>query len=279
MRKRLTFLSAIAVCGALALPVQAETTADTVVAKVNDVEITLGHLIAARQALPPSYAQFPDKDLFVPLLNQMIEQELLMQSLKGKPIPKRAQLLLDNQKRAGLASEVIINLSSIPEGATQARYDELYGSGKGEPEYNAAHILVETEEEAQKLKTELDGGADFATLAKEFSTGPSGPSGGDLGWFGQGVMVPEFEAAVLSLKKGQVSDPVKTDFGWHVILLADSRIKDAPAFEEVAQEIENELAAVAVDKEIDLLLNAANVERFDADIDPSLLGKTDLLED
>jgi len=101
-------------------------------------------------------------------------------------------------------------------------------------EYKARHILVETQGEAQSLVTELDAGADFEALAKEKSTGPSGPNGGDLGWFGPGQMVAPFSAAVAELENGEYTKtPVQTQFGWHVILREDSRESTPPTLESV----------------------------------------------
>ena len=138
---------------------------------------------------------------------------------------------------------------------------------------------VETEEEALEIKADLDGGADFATLAREKSTGPSGPGGGDLGWFGMGQMVPAFEAATISLEKGEISGPVQTQFGWHIIQLNDTRATQAPSLEELRPEITASLQR----EEIQNILNSATA---DADIqipesqkiDASLLRNIDLLD-
>ncbi len=123
----------------------------------------------------------------------------------------------------------------------QAAYDEKFADAEPTKEFNASHILVETEDEAKTLVTELEGGADFAELAKEKSTGPSGPNGGELGWFGAGMMVKEFEDVVMGMEVGAVSAPVQTQFGWHVIRLNETRMKDAPPLADVREELADEV--------------------------------------
>jgi len=139
--------------------------------------------------------------------------------------------------------------------------------------------LVETEEDALAVKAEIEGGADFAEVAKEKSTGPSGPSGGSLGWFGPGMMVPAFETAVAELEVGDISAPVKTQFGWHIIKLEDKRSKEAPALEEVKAELETQVRQIKAQAMIEELTAAATVDRTAAEgIDPTVLTNIGLLE-
>jgi peptidyl-prolyl cis-trans isomerase C len=146
-------------------------------------------------------------------------------------------------------------------------------------EYNAAHILVGTEEEALAIKADLDGGADFATTAKEKSTGPSGPNGGSLGWFGQGAMVPSFEAAVVGLDVGAVSAPVQTNFGWHLIILNETRNGSAPTLDKVRPELEDEIRQAAMAEVIDALTEKADIDQTGAEgIDPSILSDLSVVE-
>ncbi|MEM7613787.1 MAG: peptidylprolyl isomerase, partial [Pseudomonadota bacterium] len=142
----------------------------------------------------------------------------------------------------------------------QAAYDEAFGDQEPETEYSAAHILVETEEEAQAIVEELEGGADFAELAMERSTGPSGPRGGDLGWFGAGAMVPAFDAAVQEMEPETISAPIQTDFGWHVIRLNEVREKALPTLEEVSPQLTNELSQQAVADKITGLRESSGAE-------------------
>jgi peptidyl-prolyl cis-trans isomerase C len=146
-------------------------------------------------------------------------------------------------------------------------------------EFNASHILVETEEEAQALIDALAEGADFAELAAESSIGPSGPNGGQLGWFTAGMMVPEFETAVFELEAGEVSVPVQTQFGWHVILLNEVREQALPTLDEVRAELIEGLRRARVDDRIAELMSGAAIERPELDIDPAVIANTDLLNE
>lgn len=278
MLKRLTFLSVLGFAAMTSLPLAAEPAADTVVARVNDTEITLGHVILARYALPQQFQQYPDEVLYDLLVDQLIQQTALEQSVEGD-LPLSVKLALDNERRSLQASNAIDQILSntINDDAIQAAYDAKYANGFGGDEFRAQHILVETEEEAQALKTEIEGGADFTQMAKDKSTGPSGPNGGDLGWFGLGRMVPEFEAAVVEMSPGDVSAPVQTQFGWHLILLNETRKASAPELAEVRAELESELNQEAIEARIDELLNASNVEKPQTDIDPSVLQNIDLV--
>lgn len=278
MLKRLTFLSALGFAAVTALPLSAEPTADTVVASVNGTDITLGHVILARYALPEQFQQYPNEVLYDLLVDQLVQQTALEQSHKGD-LPKLVELSLDNERRSLLASGVIetIVADAADDTAIQAAYDAKYADGFGGDEFRAQHILVETNEEALALKAELDGGGDFSQLAKDKSTGPSGPNGGDLGWFGLGRMVPEFEAAVVDLAPGGVSDPVQTQFGWHLILLNEKRKSAAPELVQVREELAGELRQKAIEARIDDLLNESTVEKFQTEIDPSILENIDLV--
>lgn len=281
MPKGLTFLPALAFAAALALPAHAEPpSAETVVARVNGQEIKLGHVVIARATLPQQYQQLPPEVLYDAIVEQLIQQSALQQAF-GDEVPQRVALSLENERRQLLAGEEIekIMAGAASDADLKAAYDSAYGEGYEAREFNAAHILLETEEEAKAIKAELDGGADFAALAKEKSTGPSGPNGGDLGWFEKGMMVPAFEEAVLALEPGQVSDPVQTQFGWHVIVLNDSRVKAPPAFEDVREELAGELRQKAVADRVDALVAEATVERPEIEgLEPGVIGNLDLLE-
>lgn len=252
---------------------------DTVVAKVNGTDITLGEMLVTRMQLPPQYQQLPDEALFDGILTQIIQQQLLSDSLSQEPT--RLTLSITNETRALRAGEAVNSIATgaLSDTAVKDAYDAQFAGQEAEgEEYNANHILVETEEEAKALLAELDGGADFEELAKAKSTGPSGPSGGALGWFGAGVMVPEFEEAVVTLKPGQVSDPIKTQFGWHVIKLNEIRLKAAPTLDEVRSEIEAKLSNNAVTTRITELETSAEITRVEG-IEASVIGMTELLED
>ena len=279
MMKRFFAMSALAISTALALPASAQD-ASTVVATVNGTDITVGHMIVARATLPQRFQELPDEVLFTGILDQLVQQTLLAQSFDGD-LPNRAKLSLENETRSVTAGEAIERLLSgaVTESAVQAAYEERFADAEATEEYNASHILVATEEEAQAIKEEIEGGADFAATAREKSTGPSGPNGGSLGWFGPGMMVPTFEAAVIALEVGEVSDPVETQFGWHVITLNETRTAELPSLDDVRGEIEQQLRESAVESRVAELREAGTVDDAAAqDIDPAILKDLGLLE-
>ncbi len=280
MSKRITFLSGAVLSLCMALPAVAENkpSADTVIASVNGTEITLGHMILVQQNLPQQYQTLPSDVLFNGILDQIIQQTVLAQAAPAGD-SRLVRLSIENERRALKAGEVlqVAVEGAINDVTVQEMFDAKYSDGTGGTEYNASHILVENEEKALELIKMLEDGADFAALAKEHSTGPSGPNGGQLGWFGQGMMVPPFEKAVMGMAVGAVSAPVKTQFGWHVIMLNESRTKAAPTLDEVRGEIEADLENAAVDARINELTNAAKIVKDGTDIDPALVKRADLL--
>ncbi|MGN1401422.1 MAG: peptidylprolyl isomerase [Bacillus sp. (in: firmicutes)] len=155
--------------------------------------------------------------------------------------------------------------------ATEEEMKEYYESY--EPEIRASHILVEDEKLAKDLKKQLDEGADFAELAKEHSTDGVAEKGGDLDWFGKGDMVPEFEQAAYALKKGEISDPVQTENGYHLILLTDK--KEKPSYEDMKKDIEYEVKVSKIDsatlqKVLEEELEAADVKIKDKDLEDAM---------
>lgn len=284
MQKPLTFLAPLAIVAALALPASAQETATadpkTVVATVGETEITVGHMIVAWASLPEQYQNLPDDVLFKGILDQLVQQTALMQQFDGT-LPARVDLQLENERRSLVAGEAVNGIMEQPldEAEVQAAYQADFGSAEQAPEYNASHILVETEEEALALVEELAGGADFAALAREKSTGPSGPNGGQLGWFGDGAMVPEFEAAVKTMDAGAVSAPVKTQFGWHIVKLNETRVQEAPALEEVREQIELQLRQLRAQTVIEEITALADVDRSAAEgVNPSVIKQITALE-
>lgn len=282
MFKRTKLMTGVALSVILALPLAAEDapSMDTVVATVNGTDITLGHMIVTRMGLPEQYRNLPDDVLFRGILDQLIQQTVLSEEM-GDETPSRVALALENERRSMMAAERIESVlgDAITEEAVTKAYADAYAGAEPETEYNASHILVETEDEAKALVTELEGGADFAELAKEKSTGPSGPRGGELGWFGAGMMVPEFEQAVADMDVGAISAPIKTQFGWHVIKLTESRAKDAPDLESVREELEAQISQETVEKYIGELTDNADISRkTETEIDPALLNDMTLLE-
>ena len=253
---------------------------DTVVATVNGTDITLGHMIAAKAQLPDQYKQLPDDVLFGALVEQLTQQQAVAD--QAGALSKASEYALDNQRRTMAVAEVLDGYlaATVTEDTVRKAYDEAMAGAAPETEYNAAHILVETEDEAKAIAEEAKGGADFAELAKSKSTGPSGPAGGDLGWFSKGMMVPEFEQAVTSMEPGQVSDPVKSQFGWHVIKLNEVREKPAPTFEEVRDQVAQGVQQQAVQAFLAKAMEGVEVTRADpATIPAAVLSDPSLLTD
>lgn len=253
--------------------------ASDVMATVNGTEITLGQMIITRSQLPPQYQQLPDEVLFDGVLEQLIQQQVLADTLAE--VPARVTIALENERRSLLAGEVVNSISdeAVTEAGVTAAYEEMIADMGEAEEFNAAHILVETEEEALAVIDRLDAGEDFADIARELSTDfGSGANGGDLGWFGLGMMVPPFEQAVMALEAGAVSAPVETQFGWHVITLNDTREVTPPALDEVRADIEAELRQQAIEARLTGLLDGADVTRPDAEaVDPAVLRDLSIL--
>ena len=254
--------------------------ASTVVATVNGQDITIGHMIVLYDSLPDQYKSLPDEVLFDGIKDQLVQQTVLAQRVASKG--NAIKLRLDNEER-GLKSAVAIDeavAERVTEEALQAHYEANFADAQPTKEFNASHILVETEEEALSLIEELNGGADFAQLAQERSTGPSGPNGGQLGWFGEGMMVPPFEAAVMEMEAETISAPVQTQFGWHVIRLNETRLLDIPPLDEVRADLMEELGQIAIEAAIEEYSAEAEITEPDlGDIDLAIFRDLSLVSD
>jgi len=291
LAKSTALLSSAALMISLAAPLAGQDTAteteapaaavspDMVLATVNGEEITLGHVIAARLSLPEQYQVLPNEVLFPGLVDQLIQQTVLGQAM-GE-MTRRAQIQLDNERRSIVATEKLDEVLSdaVDEARIQAVYEEQYANAEPTQEFHASHILVATEEEAQTIRDDIEGGADFAETAREKSTGPTGPGGGDLGWFSAAGVVEGFRNAITAMEVGELGGPVQTEFGWHVIQLHEVRLKGAPSIDEVRGDIITQLEDDAVEQALETLLGSATIERADLEgIDPNVLGDLSLLD-
>jgi peptidyl-prolyl cis-trans isomerase C len=274
------FLAACALLLCLGAPVRAQdATADTVIATVNGVTITLGHVIVLRESLPEQYQSLPDDVLYNGLVEQLIQQALLEQTM-GDKVSQHDQLRIENDRRNYLSGVVLqkVVTEAVTDEAVKAAYDARVKNATPLTEYNASHILVATEDEAKSLKGELDGGADFAILAGAHSTDTgSAVNGGDLGWFGVGMMVKPFEDAVINMKAGEISGPIQTDFGWHLIKLKETRVAAQPTLEDLRDELAGEVEQKAIADYLKTLTDAAKIEKPATAIDPALMRKDDLV--
>lgn len=272
-----------AVPPAVAPPAVAEVTgaprADSVVAVVNGEAITLGQMIAMKEGLQGGAGDLPDVALWDLMLDQMIRQTAVAQVTAQSLTPRdRAMLELDRRGYLSAATLERVAKPEPTEDELRAVYDAAFGSGDSpKTEYSAAHILVATEDEAKAVAEELAGGADFAALAAEKSTDNSAANGGDLGWFTAEMMVEPFAKAVEALEPGQVSAPVQSQFGWHVIRLNETREQTPPEFEQIREQLATQVRRNRVDAEIERLVSAASIEKTEG-LAPELLNRTELLD-
>jgi peptidyl-prolyl cis-trans isomerase C len=280
MMKRTHLGVALVLATALAAPVWAEgETAATIVATVNGTQITLGQMIALRETLPEQYQSLPDDVLFKGIIDQLVQQEVLRQSVTD--LSPRDTASIENDQRgyvSGVAIQAIVR-TAVTDEALQAAYDARFKDAVPVTEYNASHILVATQEEADKLKADLAGGAVFADLAKANSTDTgSGANGGDLGWFGPGMMVKPFEDAVIAATVGQVAGPVQSDFGWHLILVKETRVAANPPLDQIRDELAAEIENTAIEARLAELQSGATITREGEGIDPTILKNSALID-
>lgn len=270
-------LALAAVLLAPAAALKAEDT-DTVVARVNGVDIRQSDLTSAEDEIGgnmPQMAPEQKRDYLVAYLGDVI---LLSQAAQQQKIGDRDSVKhrIEFERNKVLMETLLqeVGRTAMTDDAMHKVYDEAVKQMANEQEVHAWHILVATEDEAKAIEAELKKGADFAALAKQKSKDPGAAEGGDLGYFTKDQMVPEFAEVAFRLDKGQISDPVKTQFGWHIIKVEDKRIKPTPKFDEVKGQIENYVAHRAQAELVQKLRSAANIERLDrpATPDPSLLN-------
>jgi peptidyl-prolyl cis-trans isomerase C len=274
-------LASAAVTGALAvvllagLPARADD-ANPVLAKVNGVEIRQSDVAIAEEELGPSLAQMDPATKKENVLAFLIDMKIVAKAAEAKKIEDRDdfkarlaftrnRLLMDNL----LAVE---GKAATTDDAMKKVYEDASKQIVGEQEVHARHILVETEDEAKAIEEELKKGADFAELAKKKSKDPGASDGGDLGFFTKDQMVPEFSAVAFALEPGKISDPVKSQFGWHIIKVEEKRNRKAPDFDQVKAQIETYVTRKAQADYVAKLREAAKIERMDK---PEETAKTD----
>ena len=282
MTKLSGFCAALALCAAFGLPATAQTaapTAETVLATVNGVNITLGDVIVTREGLPAQYQSLPDDQLFTGIVDQLVQQEALKQSL-GDALSKKSTIAIQGLTRSYLSNEALLAgiKDAVSEAEIQKAYDAKYKDMAPSLEYHASHILVDSEEKAKAILAEIEGGKAFADEAKANSKDGSAANGGDLGWFGVGAMVKPFEDAVVAAPVGKVVGPIKTDFGWHLILVTETRTKAAPPLADVQDQIAKEVQKAAVEAFIKTTTDKATITRSLEGIDPALIKDLTLLD-
>lgn len=241
---------------------------DNVVATINGQPITEAELALAETELDPQFAQLPPDQKRAAALSAMIEIRLMAAESEKAGVPDDADFKrrMEFLRLRALHSQYVSDkvASEVTDEAVRARYDQEIAASPAQNEIRASHILVKTEEEAKAIIEQLEGGADFAEIAKEKSTDGAAAQGGDLGYFGPGRMVPEFEQAVFALEVGQHSkEPVQTQFGFHVIMVTDKRPQQPPAFEQVRSQIRSLLLREMYFEQAAALRGAAEVDITD----------------
>ncbi|MBN9448747.1 MAG: peptidylprolyl isomerase [Bosea sp.] len=241
---------------------------DKVVAKVDGIEITESELALAADDLGERTAQMPEERKREELINFLVDLKLGARAAAAAKIgdgPDFAKRMAYNRNKLLLDEYLTTEAkkAATPEAAKKL-FEDTVKTLKPEEEVHARHILVPEEAQAKAALERLKKGEDFAKVAAELSKDPgSGKEGGDLGWFAKERMVPEFAEAAFKLEKGQLSEPVKSQFGWHVIKLEDKRTKPLPTFDEVKPQIEQYLVRKAQQDIIVGLRDKAKVERLD----------------
>ncbi|MEG6507728.1 peptidylprolyl isomerase [Methyloligella sp. 2.7D] len=247
--------------------------ADEVVARVNGKDITREDMDFARSEVGAQLANFPKPEQERMLVQFLIENELMASAAEEEKLDEADNFdeRLAYHRRRALRDAYFDNniTGAISEKVAKQIYDDQTAKMKQEKEIHARHILVGTKEEAEEVKKELEDGADFAELAKEKSKDPSA-EGGDLGYFGRGQMVKPFEDAAFKLKKGELSDPVQSQFGWHIIEVTDTRNRQVPKFDDVREAIMGRLLQAKMQETLQNLQGPAEVEIVDPEIKKAL---------
>ena len=258
---------------AFAMPSSAQTT-DPVVAVVNGAQIKKSDVEAVYQTLPEQYRQMPLEQIFDPLVDQVVTSTLLLAKANEEKLADNPEVEAQLERaRENVLRDAVVK-AAIDKGVTEEKLKAAYEAMKSQPgfafeETRAAHILVADEATALDVIKQLQGGADFATLAKEKSTDPSAKTnGGDLGYFRREAMVPEFAEAAFTIPPGTIGDkPVKSQFGWHVIKVEDRR-QSIPTFEEKEAELRDQLSREIVNALLADVRKGATIEVFAIDGTP-----------
>ena len=236
------------------------------VAKLNGEDIYLDEVLRLVEKLPEEIRQQPLETYFDRLIDDIVDSRLAAAAGNEAGLTNDERVIEQMSIAAQrVLAEAWINSElrkSITDEAVQQAYDIFVADEQSRHEVRARHILVKENAEAEAVIAELQGGADFAELAKKRSTGPSGPNGGDLGYFPRGAMVPAFENAAFALEAGSFTQtPVQTQFGWHIILVEEKRIAEAPTIEELAPQLRQNLISQNLGRLLDSLRTNARIER------------------
>ena len=255
-------------------------TPETVVATVGGEPITEADLSFAAEDLTQELQQMPADQRKPFLLRVLIDMKVMAKAgrdagMADTPLfQQRLNYLEERSLRRAFFAETIAN--AVTEEAVRAEYDKYVADFVPQDEIRASHILVADEAEANEIKAQLDGGADFATIAKEKSIDPGAANGGDLGFFGKGMMVAPFETAAFALTDvGQISAPVQSQFGWHIIKLEEKRQSTPPTFEQVAGQLQQQLLMTTFDDTVARLMEGVEIDIPDAALKAAVDAQTE----
>jgi peptidyl-prolyl cis-trans isomerase C len=253
------------------VPHAAAQDADPVVARVNGVELRQSDLAFAEEDLGTQVQQLqqmPPETKREYLITYLADMMLVAKAAEDKKLGDsnefKKRLIFARNK---LLMEAVLQAeakAALTDANMRKVYDDATKQMTAETEVHARHILVEKEDEAKTILADLKKGGDFAAIAKEKSKDPGAADGGDLGFFTKDQMVPEFSEVAFKLEKGQLSDPVKTQFGWHIIKVEDKRTKPIPEFEKVKDQIETYVTRKTQAEFITKLRDTGKIERLDA---------------
>ena len=258
---------------------QESLSAETPFIEVNGKIVKFGSAIIAFSKLRQSNSNFDEKTVFSQIVKQLVNEELLSQNIDKEN--QLTLLALEHEKRSAKAAQMVSKiLKNFPnDELLNSAYKNLREQYKNALEYNASHILVKEEEQAKTILADIKGGKVFEEMAKEHSIGPTGKSGGKLDWFDLNRMVPEFSTALMVLSEGDISQPVKTKFGWHLIKLNETREKIIPELKDVKIELVQNLRQKKINDYLNSLTKNSKITFLGKDINPNEIANIKLLEE
>src|SRR5499427_6405158 len=260
-------LGAVALAALLAAPIARAEDSDPVLARANGVDIRQSDLTLAEEDIGSAMPQLGPEQKRDYLITYLADVIILAQAADQHQLANRPDVKqrIEFERHKALMETLLQDAgkAAMTDDAMHKVYDEAIKQTPNEQEVHARHILVATEGEAKDIEAQLKNGADFAALAKEKSKDPGAAEGGDLGYFTKDQMVPEFAEAAFKLDKGQISDPVKTQFGWHIIKVEDKRTKQLPVFDKVKDQLETFVQRKAQVELVTKLRAEGKIERLD----------------
>ena len=257
---------------------QETLSAETPFIEVNGKIIKFGSAIIAFSKLQQRNVNFDKNTIFSQIVQQLVNEELLSQKIDKEN--KLTLFALEHEKRSAKAAQMVSKiLKNFPnDELVNSAYQNLINELKGSLEYNASHILVKEEDQAKTIRKDIDNGKNFEDLAKEHSIGPTGKNGGNLNWFDLSSMVPEFSTALMVLSEGDVSQPVQTKFGWHLIKLNETREKKIPEFKKIEAQLRQNLRQKKINDYLKSLTENSEINFVGKNINPNEITNIQLLE-